>query len=134
MGSLAVWMNGELVGHWRNASIEQQTFQYADAWLMSAASRPLSLSLPFLPGNAEHRSRAVHAYFDNLLPDSQPIRARIASRYRTQSQEAFALLREIGADCVGAVQLLPDGEHPTELYSIKGGRLTDTDIEQPVTI
>lgn len=125
---LAVWMNGERVGHWHDAAKEQQRFRYEASWLASPAARPLSLSLPFLPGNAEHRGPAVHAYFDNLLPDSQPIRARIASRYKTQSQEAFALLREIGSDCVGAVQLLPEGEQPQQLRSIRGHPIAEADI------
>lgn len=127
---LAVWMNGERVGHWHNAAKEQQGFQYEPDWIASAAARPLSLSLPFLPGNALHRGPAVHAYFDNLLPDSQPIRARIASRYQTQSQEAFALLRKIGADCVGAVQLLPEDEHPEQLHTIRSRPLTENEVSE----
>ena len=51
----------------------------------------------------------------NLLPDSEPIRRRLATRFGTGSARAFDMLRAIGRDCVGALQLLfrmladPDG-------------------------
>lgn len=131
--SLAVWMNGEHVGVWHDADKDEQRFQYEAGWVDSTAARPLSLSLPFLPGNGMHRGPAVHNYFDNLLPDSKSIRERIASRYKTQSQEAFALLREIGADCVGAVQLLPEDEHPQQLHTIRGQPMSDTEIAALLT-
>ena len=126
--TLAVWMNGERVGDWHDAERDQQSFRYDPNWLDSAAARPLSLSLPFLPDNAPHRGPAVYNYFDNLLPDSKPIRDRIASRYRTESRDAFALLREIGADCVGAVQLLREDEQPEHLRHIRGQPLTVDDV------
>ena len=40
--------------------------------------------------------------------DSDDIRRRLASRFRTASTGAFDLLQVIGRDCVGAVQLLPE--------------------------
>lgn len=129
-GSLAVWMNDEKVGVWKNADRGQQTLEYDPSWLASPRSRPLSLSLPFAPDNAPHRGEKVRAYFDNLLPDSQNILERLAAKYEAASTQAFDLLREIGRDCVGAVQLLPEGEAPQDVFSIRGEPLTDSDIEQ----
>jgi len=51
---------------------------YFDEWLADAQGRPLSPSLPFQAGNAPHLGQAVQNYFDNLLPDSDVIRRRIA--------------------------------------------------------
>ncbi|WP_256742916.1 HipA N-terminal domain-containing protein, partial [Cronobacter sakazakii] len=78
---------------------------------------PLSLSLPFTPGNQSYRGAQVRDYFDNLLPDSENIRRRLAMRYRAQSLEPFDLLAELGRDCVGAIQLLPAGEAPEGLFT-----------------
>ena len=44
--------------------------------------------------------------FDNLLPDSELIRERIQARFNVPSNKCFDLLSYIGADCVGALQLL----------------------------
>lgn len=105
-------MNGVFVGTWSLHPSQGDTLQYANEWLKSAQGRPLSLSLPFLPANAPHNGEKVRAYFENLLPDSQDIRDRIAHRYRSDSSDAFALLAQIGRDCVGALQILPEGDAP----------------------
>src|SRR5690606_7617585 len=78
---LNLWMNGEFVGTWSVNPHAGEVLQYADAWVASSQGRPLSLSLPFIPGNPPHRGEAVRAYFENLLPDSKEIRERVARRY-----------------------------------------------------
>ncbi|NVH72084.1 type II toxin-antitoxin system HipA family toxin [Paraburkholderia sp. JPY432] len=124
---LNLWMNGLRVGAWETArSAERLT--YADEWIDDPQGRPLSLSLPFTPGNQPYRGQIVADYFDNLLPDSEPIRRRIAARYRTGSTTPFALLTTLGRDCVGALQLLPPDEEPNDLTSIHGRDLSDSDI------
>ncbi|NUY05097.1 type II toxin-antitoxin system HipA family toxin [Paraburkholderia youngii] len=124
---LNLWMNGLRVGAWETArSAERLT--YADEWIDDPQGRPLSLSLPFTPGNQPYRGQIVADYFDNLLPDSEPIRRRIAARYRTGSTAPFALLTTLGRDCVGALQLLPPDEEPSDLMSIHGRELSDSDI------
>lgn len=127
---LSLWMNGERVGLWRNAHGEQQELVYASSWLQSPRARPLSLSLPFTPDNAMHRGEKVRYYFENLLPDSQKIRERLAAKYSAASQQAFDLLREIGRDCVGALQLLPEDETPQDVRAIHGQPLDEADIER----
>lgn len=125
---LAVWMNGERVGLWQEAGSQASTLQYDTTWLISPRTRPLSLALPFTPGNTPHRGAAVNAYFDNLLPDSPAIRQRLAARYGATSIHAFALLREIGRDCVGAVQLLPDDAPAPDVRQIDGVALSASDV------
>jgi serine/threonine-protein kinase HipA len=102
-------MNGERVGTW-SASPTGDELRYEASWLTSPQARPLSLSLPFNPGNLPHKGGVVRDYFENLLPDSKPIRERLARRFRTETTDAFDLLTEIGRDCVGALQILPDGQ------------------------
>lgn len=105
-------MNGIHVGTWRMAPHSPDTLQYDPNWVQSREGRPLSLSLPFTPGNTPHRGERVSHYFDNLLPDSPDIRARLARRYQAHSTEAFDLLAQAGKDCVGALQILPDEDSP----------------------
>ncbi|WOB08628.1 type II toxin-antitoxin system HipA family toxin [Piscinibacter gummiphilus] len=123
---LAAWMNGELVGRW---AVERGThrFTYDEAWLRSPRCRALSLSLPITPGR-ELRGPAVQNYFDNLLPDNERIRQRLQRRFKTGSADAFALLEAIGRDCVGAVQLLPDGTPPTGWDRIDSEALSEAQV------
>jgi serine/threonine-protein kinase HipA len=102
---------------------------YDARWLDSAEARPLSLSLPMNLDGRPLRGERVAAYFDNLLPDSDALRQRIRARFQTQSTDAFDLLEAIGRDCVGAVQLLPDGRAPEGVTRIDATRLDDAQIE-----
>lgn len=129
--TLAVWTNGERVGHWSIADGEHR-FQYDDAWLASPAGRRLSLSMPFLPGNQPHRGAVVNHFFDNLLPDSEAIRRRLRDRFATGGDTAFELLAAIGRDCVGAVQLLPPGMAPEGFDRIDSTILDETEVEKAI--
>jgi serine/threonine-protein kinase HipA len=114
---LNIWLNGTPVGYW-DAGAGGNALTYFDAWIGDAQGRPLSLSLPFKPDNVPYRGQAVQNYFDNLLPDSDVIRRRIAQHFRTPGTEPHQLLAAVGRDCVGAIQLLPADEAPTDLFSI----------------
>jgi serine/threonine-protein kinase HipA len=94
------------------------------------ACRPLSLSLPFNLNNGPIIGEKVANYFDNLLPDSAAIRARVATRFKTGSTDPFPLLRAIGSDCVGAIQLLEEGKAPTGLDKVEGVAVDEEAIER----
>lgn len=129
---LVVWMNGARVGMWAQPRAGSPSFQYDPAWVSSEAARVLSLSLPFAPGNAPHRGETVTHFFDNLLPDSDGIRARLQAKFATNSTGAFDLLTAIGRDCVGAVQLLPDDTPPQGYDRIEAEPLDDAGVEQAI--
>jgi serine/threonine-protein kinase HipA len=129
--ALVVWANGLRVGTWA-LTRGTHVLQYDPSWLESPAGRPLSLSLPFTPGNVPHRGIMVGNFFDNLLPDSDTIRARLRTRFGTASTDAFDLLTAIGRDCVGAVQLLSQGEEPIGFDEIKGVPLSESGVEEAI--
>ena len=79
--ALGVWMNNVRVGTWSRTAADVDVFAYDLAWTKAEQGRPLSLTLPFLPGNGEHRGAHVANWFENLLPDSTEIRSRIARRF-----------------------------------------------------
>ncbi len=87
--ALAVWINGRRAGEWRIPARGPMEFQYDPAWIASAEGRPLSLSLPATLDNVPIRGSLVESYFDNLLPDSEPIRTRLQGRFHTASRRAF---------------------------------------------
>jgi serine/threonine-protein kinase HipA len=125
--TLVVLMNGEQVGEWKLASTGLHEFVYADSWLSSPLSRPITLSMPLR--EARYSGDIVHSFFDNLLPDNEVIRRRIRDRFATGSIEAFQLLSEIGRDCVGAIQLVPDGVDLVDVRKITAEPVTDAEIE-----
>lgn len=126
--ALKLWMNGAFVGTWSLAPHLPETLQYDTAWTQSPEGRPLSLSLPFTPGNGPHRGPQVRAYFENLLPDSRDIRARLARRHGMGSTDAFDLLARIGRDCVGALEILPEGEASAGPAAIEAEPLSDARV------
>jgi len=128
--SLGLWMNGAYIGTWSLAPHAPDTLQYDQSWTQSEQGRPLSLSLPFTPGNAPHRGDKVRAYFENLLPDSKDIRDRLARRFNTGSTSAFELLAEIGRDCVGALEILPDGSTSPGTVPLNAEPLSEAQVAQ----
>jgi serine/threonine-protein kinase HipA len=122
---LHVLMNGRLVGWLRNSARGVLSFEYDPSWLNFEGRRPISLSLPL--SQIEYADLAVENYFDNLLPDSQPIRSRLQARIGAESGRCFDLLARIGRDCAGALQLLPEGEK-VDIRKVHAQPLTDQEI------
>lgn len=126
--ALEVWMNGERVGIWSVSPREGHAFGYVPEWLANPRQRPISLSLPLARETDLFRGDIVDAWFDNLLPDSRDIRARIAGRYGVSPGHVFDLLEAIGRDCVGAVQLLPVGSSAPDVRYIEARPLSPEGI------
>lgn len=122
-------MNGERVGDWHLARGHGHEFVYAESWVGATNTRPISLSLPLRVSQEPYR-KGVQEFFDNLLPDNRQIRERIQRRFAARSSAAFDLLLEIGRDCVGALQLVPEGNPPPDVQRITGTPLTAGDIEK----
>ncbi len=125
--ALNVWMNGQHVGVWQSGS-QSHFFTYSDSWLSSASSRPISLSMPLRA--SPYKGELVQYYFENLLPDSEQILRRIRDKYGANSTDAFDLLSEVGRDCVGAIQLLSQGQTPHDVESIEGVSLDDEGVSR----
>ncbi|HZH05300.1 MAG TPA: type II toxin-antitoxin system HipA family toxin [Lautropia sp.] len=123
-------MNGELVGHWSRGRTSTETFRYSPQWPRSPNARPLSLSLPIPLRDTPHSGPVVANYFDNLLPERREVRERVQRLYRTRSTQAHDLLEAIGRDCIGAVQLLPEGDTPVGYDRIDGKKMSEADIEE----
>jgi serine/threonine-protein kinase HipA len=128
--TLVLWANGVRVGRWTILPRGATQLAYDQAWLTSPLGRPLSLSLPFNLNNEPLQGEKVANYFDNLLPDSTAIRTRVATRFKTGSTDPFDLLRAVGRDCVGAIQLLKEAEEPAGLDKVEGVEVDDEAIER----
>lgn len=123
--NLSVYLNGIKVGDLARATRGLQ-FGYDMSWITSDVSRPLSLSMPLRM--EPYLGDVVENYFDNLLPDNQAIRNRIQRRFGSASNRAFDLLWHTGRDCVGAVQLIPDGTETVDVRRIEASAVSDAEI------
>jgi serine/threonine-protein kinase HipA len=130
--SLSIWSNGVRVGTWTIPTRGPMELRYDESWVASNVGRPLSLSLPLGAPQVPLTGALVESYFDNLLPDSDQIRRRVAARFATGTS-TFDLLEAIGRDCVGAVQLLGEDQTPAVVDRVEGVVLTDDEIEKHLT-
>jgi serine/threonine-protein kinase HipA len=128
-GALGLWMNGQRVGAWVVSAQGEHQLHYDESWLASPLGRPLSLSLPLRPASVPYQGERVRNYFENLLPDNDHIRQRLARQFSTGT-DAFRLLAEIGRDCVGALQILPDGETPPATEAVQSEPLSDAQVAE----
>ncbi|WP_242201520.1 type II toxin-antitoxin system HipA family toxin [Sphingomonas hankookensis] len=123
---LNVFLNNRHVGRLTRQSSGAIEFAYVDAWLALDRAIPVSLSLPLRPGG--YHGDRVLAVFENLLPDSPPIRTRVAERVGAQGTDAFSLLSEIGRDCVGALQFVPNDVDPPDAMGVAGVAIDDAQV------
>jgi len=125
---LHLFMNGQRVGCLTRTAVGQLRFEYSEEWLQSELRRPLSLSMPL--SQRVYSGDVVENFFDNLLPDSQPIRSRIQARFGAKSNRCFDLLWHVGRDCVGALQLLPDDAASIDVRHIDAVELSEAQIAE----
>ncbi|AYA41970.1 type II toxin-antitoxin system HipA family toxin [Xenorhabdus nematophila] len=107
MNKLIVALNGLEVGVLFRDKKGAMSFQYTNEWLKEPGTRAISLSLPL--SNQKYVGQEVFNFFDNLLPDSREIIARMQARFQITSKHPFDLLASVGRDCVGAIQLYQEG-------------------------
>lgn len=127
---LSVYQNGEIVGYLSKQPSGAVEFIYADEWLLNERAYPVSLSLPLRED--AFKGAPVVAVFENLLPDSESLRSRVAEKVGADGTDAYSLLTQIGRDCVGALQFFPEDADIdfSDLRSIKGEAVNDEEIER----
>jgi serine/threonine-protein kinase HipA len=123
---LSVYLNGRLVGKLQHEGSGAIDFKYDQRWLQWENAIPVSVSLPLREDR--YIGAPVVAVFDNLLPDNEPIRRRLAERAGAAGYDAYHLLAAVGRDCVGALQFLPEGIEPAPAGTIDARALSDAEI------
>lgn len=127
MPNLTVALNGIEVGKLTLERSGAMAFQYNPEWLDRPGARAISLSLPLSP--ASYRGERVYNFFDNLLPDSDAIRARMQARFQVPTRHPFDLLSSVGRDCIGAIQLYPEDSLVPDIRAVTAEQLDTPTIE-----
>jgi serine/threonine-protein kinase HipA len=111
---LMALLDGRLAGAIYQEARGHLRFTYEEAWRTAEDSYPLSLSMPLTA--SEHKHTQVHAYLWGLLPDNERTLDQYARIFSVSARNPVALLAHTGADCAGAVQLVP----PERLSELEG--------------
>lgn len=127
---LCVLLNNRLVGRLSKAANGAIGFRYEVDWLGWEHALPVSLSIPLRED--AFRGETVTAVFDNLLPDSDALRRRVAQKVGAAGTDAYSLLAAIGRDCVGALQFVGDDDDDGDGdgHTIAGDVVDDEAIEK----
>ena len=105
MSELIALLDGREVGRVRQVE-GRLRFRYADSWRLADGAYPLSLSLPL--AQPEHAHAPIAAFLWGLLPDNEAVLRRWGRQFGVSDRNAFALIREVGEDCAGAVQFVTE--------------------------
>jgi len=125
---LRVLLNNQMVGQLLKEPSGAIQFRYDESWLAKNNAIPVSFSLPLRED--AYKGERVVAVFENLLPDSERLRQRVAEKVGAKGTDAYSLLSEIGRDCVGALQFVPEDAEIIEDTSGIGGKIvSDEEIE-----
>lgn len=134
--TLDVWLEDRLAGQLMRAENGDVEFAYTEAHLATPQSTPLSVSMPLT--SRGHGPDRVMPWLSNLLPDEDQVRDRWAAKFNSRDRSPFGLLRHMGQDAPGAVQVVPHGVVPNtageltaiseqEIASRIAGIITDPD-------
>lgn len=104
MDSLVVLIAGRRAGMVRQSDDGTLSFAYGAGY----NGVPLSLSMPV--GEMAFGDSLVRPFLYGLLPDSREVRRSLGREYGVSPDNPLSLLRHIGLDCPGAVQLCEESK------------------------
>ena len=104
-------INGQFVQ--TGSNFQDAAFSYDESYIASSIAQPISLSLPL--SKKDFDTDATKTFFDGLLPEGFT-RQCVAESIHVSSDDYISILRELGSECLGAIQII-DEEKP----SIKAG-------------
>ena len=107
--TLNIFLGEDLVGRLEQDNSGTTRFEYIQAWLDSPTAVPLSASLPLRPERFNRNE--TRPFFAGVLPEEES-RRLIAKNFGVSDKNDFELLSRLGAECAGAVSILPPGELP----------------------
>jgi serine/threonine-protein kinase HipA len=125
MKTLHVHYHGKQVGELHQTETGRLSFEYNKEWLSSEAPRAISYSLPLR--EAAFEEHECIGFFGGLLPEENN-RVLIANNLGITAKNDFAMLKEIGGECAGAISLL---ENSAELndQTAHYKRVSDSELE-----
>lgn len=125
--TLSLWHETRLVGDLWNNDLDRIGFRYSEDWLADGASFAISLRLPLQPEEFPCDEGTAHRFFANLLPEGQA-RNHIINDLKISDSD-YSLLKEIGGECAGAFNILPDRSKPELRENWQYKKLSNKDLQ-----
>jgi len=99
------------VGSITGTNYKDAVFTYDESYTAEKNHRPLSISLPL--SNNAFSSEATRNYFEGLLPEGFT-RKSIADSMHSDPDDYISILKELGRECLGAVQIIENANQTAE--------------------
>lgn len=125
---LDLWLDERLAGSLMRGPQGEVEFSYDADYFARRGATPLSMSMPLV--QQHYGPDEVMPWLSNLLPDSLEVRDRWAAKFGETRNDPFTLLRHMGQDAPGSVQVVPQDATPSQLGSLS--RITDSRIAERV--
>lgn len=109
---LDLWLDGQHAGKLMRGRSGDVEFSYDESYVAQRGATQLSLGMPV--SLLHHGPEQVEPWLSNLLPDAQEVRARWAAKFHETQHDPFTLLRHMGQDAQGSVQVVPEGVEPDQ--------------------
>ena len=125
---LDLWLDGRLAGSLMRGPTEEVEFSYDEDYFGSRGVTPLSVRMPLV--QQHYGPNEVMPWLSNLLPDAVEVRDRWTAKFGETRNDPFTLLRHMGQDAPGSVQVVPRGTQPSQLGSMS--QITDVRIAERI--
>lgn len=110
--TLSVFLRGRPVGSLERTGSSRYRFAYSNAAIEGDRSDPMARLSASLPLREERFKPSESApFFEGLLPEGA-VRATVAGKLGLSEGNGFGMLAALGADCAGAVMVLPEDRPP----------------------
>ena len=93
------------VGQIQGTNSSDAVFSYDDSYVCSSNAHAISLNLPLT--KKEYAPDETKAFFDGLLPEGFT-RQCVADSIHASSDDYISILRELGSECLGAIQIIDE--------------------------
>jgi serine/threonine-protein kinase HipA len=125
--ALSVFLRGRPVGSLERTGPTRYRFAYFKKALQGDPSDPMARLSASLPLREERFKPSESApFFEGLLPEGA-VRATIAGKLGYSEANGFGLLAALGADCAGAVMVLPE-DRSSRLGEASARPLTESQV------
>lgn len=125
--TLSVLLRGRPVGSLERTGPSRYRFAYSKDAIEGDRSDPMARLSASLPLREERFKPSESApFFEGLLPEGA-VRATVAGKLGLSEGNGFGMLTALGADCAGAVMVLPE-DQPSVLAAVAPRPLSETKV------
>lgn len=125
--TLSVFLRGRPVGSLERTGPSRYRFAYSKEAIEEDWSDPMARLSASLPLREERFKPSESApFFEGLLPEGA-VRATIAGKLGLSEANGFGMLAALGADCAGAVMVLPE-DQPSHRAGVSARPLSESEV------